>query len=257
MMRIISFFALLLSLSFQVALATNVEMSVSDSKELVEGDVFESIIRIWPYESSDYSSFKTLQGRSLFGAFYVASVNEINPSENNADVLEIKLTTIAKSAKKENVETLVVNGETLPVVWKGPSVSALKNKSKDYYILNQGTILGFHWSVVLAICIVIAIVFFIFRKKLMVLFKRKKMIEEFSPQFFQNVFMSVSTREDFERVYALKDKWLPLLQVQSPAHKEFFTILNQHQYKRHWSNDDLSEVKTAFEPIRRSFEVRK
>ena len=256
-MRIITFFALLFNLAFQVALATNVEMSVNDSEHLVEGDVFESIIRIWPYESSDYSAFKALQGRSLFGAFYVVSVNEINPSENNADLLEIKLTAIVKTTKKENVETLVVNGETLPVMWKGPSVNALKNKTKDYYILNQGTILGLHWTVILAICGAVAIVLFIFRKKLMDLFKRKKMIEEFSPQFFQNVFMSVSTREDFERVYALKDKWLPLLQVQSPAHREFFTILNQHQYKRHWSNDDLSEVKTAFEPIRRSFEVKK
>lgn len=257
MKRFISLFAVVILLSLQTALATNVEMSITDSKKLIEGDVFESVIRIWPIETSDYSPFKSMQGRSLFGAFYVVSINDISPSENNVEVLEIKLTAIVKTSKKENVETIIVNGETLPIIWKGPNIQALKNKSKEYYILDQGTILGIHWTYIAAIAMLVLGLLYFFRKKLVTFLKKNKKIEEYSPLFFNNVFSSATTREDFERVYALKDKWVPLLQVQSPAYKEYFTILNQHQYKRHWTNDDLSEVKAAFEPIRRSFEVKK
>lgn len=78
--------------------------------------------------------------------------------------------------------------------------------------------------------------------------------EKANRERFQRMFKSADIREEFELIYKEKEIWQKYIEVLTPAHREFFKVMNAHQYKRFWSNEDANEVKSSFETIRRSFD---
>lgn len=233
--------------------AMNAEIVPTHSTPIKEGDIVEAILRIWPVEQPNEAQFRKLEGQTLFQSLMLFKINSIGTSENNADVTEIKATFIVRGQKLSTGQTIEVGSELVPVQWKGPAIQSLSDKGQNFVILNQSTVASMFWIIVGVIVLVTAAIIFTFRKRLLELFKRTAHKNELTPAYFNQLFTAASSREDFERIYSLKQHWVPLLKIQTPAHNDFFKVLNQHQYKKHWGSDELNETKTSFEMIRRSF----
>lgn len=242
---------LLLTLSFS-AWSMNAELSPVSTSPIKEGDIIEAVLRVWPVEEANETQLRSLEGKNLFTSLYLFKINSIAPSINNADVIELNGTFIVKGPSISPSQFIDMGTEAVEVKWKGPAIQALTQKTKDFFVLNQSTVSSYFWLIVGIILLVFILTAILFRKKIFG-FLRKNQKPEYTPDYFNKLFTSAGSREDFERIYSLKNYWLPLLKVQTPAHNDFFKVLNQHQYKKHWGADEINETKTSFEMIRRSF----
>ena len=147
------------------------------------------------------------------------------------------------------------NDQLIEVKTSELRVEELANKQQDYYILDQSLNSSKLWIVVTFSALLISLIAFFKRKKLKELFE--KLIPNTSrkeKKKYDVLFRKADKREEFELIYQEKDKWLAVLKDKTPAHIEFFRILNQFQYKKEWSNEDYLEGRASFDVIRRSFE---
>lgn len=257
MKSMISFVIILLTI-IQVTFAQTVNsefLPEQNISQIKEGDIFEATLRFWPIENADLAQFKKLEKTALFGAFYLAQVTSLAPSPNNADVIELKGIFIVKSSKVEPLQAIKYNDSLIELRPGAIQVSELGDKSQDFYVLDQTLDISRLWMIILGATLIIIVVLFIKRDKV------KELLMTLRPdqakktkKKYDELFRVANKREDFERLYKEKELWLPLLEAKAPAHLEFFKILNQYQFKKDWGNEELSEVRSSFDVIRRSFE---
>lgn len=227
---------------------------INPSKSYKEGDIVEGVLRIWPIENFNQESVRKFEKTVFFNAFFLAEILSIEPSINNADVIEIKGIFVVKSAKIQRPFLIQYNEVPVQVSLDNVEIIELAQKSKDFYIMNQS--MTFKSYLVIWIIIILILV-------VVILFKKKYLIEIYTkyryPQGkniqakYDEMFRLANKRADFERIYLEKEKWVPLLSVKTAAHMEFFKVLNQYQFKKEWTKEELQEVSSAFEIIRRSF----
>lgn len=221
--------------------------------EVNTGEFVSVVFRIWPVENANTEELKKIEGQTLFGGLYVNEIQSLAPSENNADVFEIKALGVITGEIPSSKLFFNYLGQEIPVKYQSLNIKLTENKTKDFYVLDQGVDLKFKpWlTILLAIMFLSGVVFF-FRKKLLGVFEQKKTDDP--RKAFKNLFISAKNREDFEKIYSEKENWLPLLTIKTQAHADFFNTINQYQYKMNWSHAEQIEVETSFDQIRRSFE---
>ena len=247
---------LLFSTGLAFAQAINSEFIPSQSaSHLKEGDLFEATLRFWPIENADFSQFKKMEKSTLFNALYLAQITGLGVSANNADVVELKGIFVVKSAKLDPLYVFKYNNNPIEMRSGDIKVSSLNDASQDFYILDQSLDASYLWKILSGIGLVLLLIAFFQRKKLYELVMRFRLDEKKkAKKRYDNLFRSASKREDFELLYQEKNLWLNLLENKAPAHVEFLKVLNTYQYKKEWNNEELSEVRSSFDVIRRSFE---
>lgn len=222
---------------------------------VVEGDLVQATLKVWPLESADKSEFSKLQNSLMFNSFQLIQIQSIEPSSNNADVIELKGTFIIRASKYLTTFQLNYHGQIIPVEPPRIKVVPLGKKAEDFFVLEQSLSYS-HFKKILFLSLLGLII-------LMALIKRKKIIHLIrgykkdpraeAIKYFDNKFLKASNRAEFEEIYAKRNEWMPLLKIQTSAYKEFFSVINQHQYKPVWTNGELKEVQSVFDVIRRSF----
>ncbi len=220
-----------------------------------EGDLIKGTIRIWPLENADLAQFKSLEKTILFQSLYLAQLDSVDLSENNADVVELKAKFFVKNTKISNLDFIRYNDIKIPISIKKIEIEDLKNKQEKFFVADQETGKTYWFWMIIAMAGVVFVALIIFRKKIRKYFEnltKREIIRK--RKYFDELFRKANSRRDFEEIYKLKNEWLLLVDNQTPAHKDFFQILNSHQFKKEWSNEELIEVRTTFDSIRRSFE---
>jgi hypothetical protein len=224
----------------------------SELPELREGEVVNATLRIWPIENLEKKEIEKLSGQVILDSFFVVGFDSINPSENNADVVEAKGTFVA--IKKTLPENLFVSylGQNIRVKFKEVLFAPNSIKENNFQILSQAT--EFDKVTYLIIFLALALLFSLYYFSDFLKKKFSKKVTTDPRVKFKHLFSNAKNRSDFEEIYHQKETWLPLLELVTPAHKEFFNVLNQYQYKKEWDNKEKNEVLESFEAIRRSFE---
>ncbi len=256
-MKVLALIILLLSFNTNLfAEAINGEFKpAEDISHIKEGDLIEATLRFWPIENADLTQFKKLEKTALFNAFYLAQVIELGVSQNNADVVEMKGLFIVKSAKPQSLQIFKYNESPIELHLDGVNITELQNKNQDYFVLDQPLNKSYILIILASILAVIVVVAIFKRQRIKeFLIGLKPDADKKARKRYDAQFRSANKREDFESIYREKELWLRLLENRAPAHNEFFKVLNQYQYKKDWSNDDYTEVRTSFDIIRRSFE---
>lgn len=233
----------------------NVELTISSSlKELHAGDVVEGLLRVWPIENQDLS-IKTqkelgeLKEKKLFDSFYLSAIESLAVSENNADVVEMhaKLIVLKKFEVKNGHLELLGNDNFVKV--NIPYNVIEETPAKDFFIANQARGEHFNWSYVGLAILGLVVLFFLLK-----LITKQKVRKIGPREIYKEKFLKAKTRENFEEIYLTKNEWRSLIQNENIYYVEFFKIMNEHQYRPHWKDEDLFEVKEAFDKIRGSFD---
>ena len=69
-------------------------------------------------------------------------------------------------------------------------------------------------------------------------------------EYYQNwirAFKACYKREDYERIYKERKKWMPIIGTDA---KKFIKALNKHQYKKEWSQEDMAHVTEEFNKLK-------
>ncbi len=216
----------------------------------IQGDIVNIELEVYPIENLSIDEFKKIEGSTLYKALEVTQINSIEKSENNADVVIIKGLAVVIADPTGISSSIKYFGTDISL----PAISfkfiPLKNKNKDYYILNQAGISAkqiWFWFL-LPVCILIIFI----GNKLNNKNKIKKELAEKKKKFNQ-LFQSASSRKDYEVIYNCKKEWLEVLTNETNAYREYFLVMENHQYKKEWNDEDINEVKNFFDIIRGSF----
>lgn len=252
------FFALIISiilLSFNTHAAdVKAQLDLSASQNVFkEGELLSGSLKIWPLENADLEEFKHLQNKQLTSSLQILGIDSVELSANNAEVVEAKLLLVVKKSPDYN-SAINYHGTVIPII--APDVKVAEGQiPKDYIILDQSLISSKALLLILAALLVASIALAIWKKEaLMNLVKkfksdpRAELIKK-----YRQLFESANSREDFEQLYASRRQWYELLNIKAQAYDEFFSVINEHQYKKDWSDKELNEVKKIFDIIRGSF----
>ena len=228
------------------------EFVINDNiKEIREGDTFSATLRVWPIENVNKDEFIKLVGTNLFGSFYVVDFESLDSSPNNADVFEAKGTFIGIKKIEPDKLFFTLNGNSIRVRFKEIYFRPLENNNKDFELADQADDYSLAKYLIFLIGPVLLITAILKRDWFLTKIKKKTKID---PRLnYRKIFHEAKTRENFEEIYALKEQWMPLLESFTPSHQEFFNVLNNHQFKKEWTELEKKEVEECFETIRRSF----
>lgn len=247
----LSLFLLIMSNAWSSSLEAEFEID-SKIKSLKEGDIVAATLRVWPIEDLDLEEFEKLQSTTMFDSFYLADIESIAPSINNADVIELKASFVVMGKVNPSKLSINYHDQLVHVRFKEVLINQLENKEKQFLIADQETDQNYLLWLSVIILILIVTVLYLKRDKLNFLKKKTKQVDE--KAIFIKLFSQAKTREEYELLYLEKEKWLKLLPEITPAHHQFFKTLNEHQYKKEWNQTIKSEVEESFEQIRRSFQ---
>jgi len=233
-------------------------INLDSDKTLLEGEVINAQLRIWPLQDAIKSEVSNkLEGSEFLGLFYVSEVKKVAFSKNNSEVLEIALTLVVLknfvkqpfyiwSYKALNIPIEIVDLKTVANTVKTQGV--LVEESGYKYEFSDNLIKGIV-SFITLVLVGLGVFFFSrFKKKKQIAEKVRKQNEKWHIKFRE-----ANDREDFEYIYVNRALWLKLLVVQAPPITQFFEVLNQHQYKKEWSVDDKVEISNCFDEIRNIF----
>jgi hypothetical protein len=256
-MRILS---ILILFSFLCATGISAEIKaafnlINETKILNEGDLVEGVLKVWPIENADLNEFRKLQNVLFFNNLLLLQLHSVEVSPNNADLVEIKGTFVVKPTKALSTFDINYKGQLITVPAIDIQIKALDQKGKTYFILDQSLNYS-HSQIFIIFALVLFLLVFVYFKKDYLINKIKSL--KLDPvakmqKKYQNIFSIATNRRDYEEIYATRREWMALIKEPSPAYRDFFKTMNQHQYKKEWSPNDLNEVKESFLAIRGSF----
>jgi hypothetical protein len=220
-----------------------------EALEYREGDLVEIDLKIWPIENADFEEFRKIEGVTLFNALDITQVSSVENSPNNADVVIIKAIAVVLKEPDASSAFIQYKNNNIAVAPQHFKLIPLKVKSEEFYILDQSISRRYLVPAMLAFLVVIITVGIMYRRKYLAQKNNKKDPRE----EYKKLFLSAEDRTQFEEVYARRKEWVPLLTAETIAHREFFKVMEMHQYKQDWDADEKIEVKNSFEIIRGSF----
>jgi hypothetical protein len=228
---------------------------ISPPAILKEGDILEGVLKVWPLENSNIDEFKKIENTTLANFFYISEVEKVEPSINNSEVAEAKVLIIVKKSNHKSEQSVMLRDKVINIISPSATMAPTEKASADYYVMTQEE----NYSNLAKIVIIVVILTLI----LLVYYKRKS-IQYFLSKYkndptsiykikMKEMFNNASNREDFEEIYALRKEWLGLINDSADSCRNFFEIIEMHQYKKNWDSGELLEVKKSFDPIRGSF----
>lgn len=249
MKRIILIFSLFITFCISATEIKSELQLLPNAREYREGDIVEIDLKIWPIENADLEEFRKIESISLFGALEVTQISSVETSENNADVVLIKAIAVVTKAPETISANILYKGNTINIMAPSYKFLPLSSKNEDYFIMEQKSLSSSIMWVLLFGAVLIGAGTYLYLKK----FRVKKDDGLKSKRLYQELFSNAEERKDFENIYATRKHWAPLIIAETNAHREFYKLMEQHQYKKEWSLDVRNEIKLSFDIIRGSF----
>ncbi len=256
-MRKLSYFMLYMLLIVPRSFSNEIRAQfnlIPETIQVSEGDLLEGVLKVWPLENADLIEFKKNLSPNLLNIFYTLEIHSVEVSSNNADVVEVKALYIVKPSKAGASTDFDYKGKLIQLEAPNFQVIPMKDKSKDFYILNQSVNKSYLSMFLVVGLILVAFITILWQWK-----KRKRNFKKnnkdpiaIDKKMFSEKFELATNRQDYEEIYALKEKWLKHIIDPSPAYQDFFKTMDQHQFKKSWTDGDLNEVKEFFDIIRGS-----
>lgn len=201
------------------------------------GDIFDAVIRIWPFHEGNIDQFRELEGKSWLNYFHVVKVDKVAPSKQNREVLEIEVTLVLKHSLGDAPFYIwSLNELNIPVKFNSIKRVEAKEKGdqngkKQFKLLEQpgslevgkGRIL--EYSVVTVVLLLLGFLIWKLSGKIKIKLEKNR-ADRAKRDEWSTFFYKVRSREDFEYIYKLKEEWLPLLGERSGDVDKFLMNLD-------------------------------
>lgn len=237
-------FCLILCLISSLAWALTGTLTPEDpQKNLVEeGNIFNSKL-VFEGEIPTESDWTEFHKEQFSDSFLFLESEKISDKEYKVRLL-LKETPQSGLPVKAFIGT-----RELELKVTGFHFATVKNPPKDYAIQDQS--LGWrrflkkeYLYTFLAIVLVLSYPFFSLGRKI---YLKKKLAREkkLKREYWQSYFYAAQTRAEFEEIGKRRKEWLTLLKVTPEECQKFFSILENHQYKKNIDESELQQIKQA------------
>ncbi|MCK5072175.1 MAG: hypothetical protein KAQ98_02030 [Bacteriovoracaceae bacterium] len=233
----------------------------SEKADLRAGDIFEGVLKVWPFSTYHLEEFKKLEGTRIINGFYISEVQNVRYSKNNQEVLEIYGTFSILSTKLSNNYVWKYENKLIPVTIKNINLIHTRTDTWKFKVYDQGEInyqsVYTRWAVLLIGVMLIVLGMYIYQRK-----KKIKKTQEEWAKFNERknqwirYFIEAQSREDYETIFKTRKIWQSYFELEDENMEEFFTILNQCQYKKDWSDNDNDAVRSAFNNVRETYRTK-
>ncbi len=236
-----------ISLSFAEELEGIFRPNNAPSKVILPGEIFDGVIQLWPYAEKDSKMFFKLADSSFLDFFYIASVDEIKVSENNADVLEIEVTAILK--KNFTVSQFYIwsfENKNIPIKIKDLIIGKTEEEAPaDYLILNQKEKAKYKTTYIISLAFLFLLIVVISLK----ISKKIKLREARRIKIGQKrdilkiikLLKKTTTRREFESLYKERAELLKYL-FDNNYLSELFAKIELIHYKKEWIKAEYDEL---------------
>lgn len=211
----------------------------------IEGEIKQIKLIIWPVSEIDQNDFKSKFENKVFADyFYIGEILKIENSKNNPEVLEV----IADATLKKAIPV------DRPIIWHYLALNILldtseiktvvdPNRLTDYasFSVERTSASNLNFVIISIILASFVLVFYTFLKK-----KKRTKKEKVD---YRKILLNAKTREELEFLYDKKTDLLEFFQS-APALVNLLKIINKHQYKKEWSEDDFYEINFVLDEIK-------
>ena len=220
--------------------------------EYLQGDIFEVEVAIWPVSQDLSLNFKALQTNTIFDCLYVNDVKSAGASENNADVFvaTIEVVGVRPCFLDDKLKIDLPHFGIVEIKSDELRVKELKDKAKGFFIADQDSDLVNKWFKIIVILLVVvglSVVVFVKRDKLLagLNFKKRQKLK-----LLKNKFANDLDRLMLEQIYKEVSTWENFIEDKSLI-QLFSNKMEEHQYKRRWSEQEMQDVGSVFAKIKK------
>lgn len=251
-MRLIVFLLSFIMMTSVFSVEVKNVIKFEPSQNIKQGDLVNISMQLWPVENYDVAEFDKLKNQVTLSHFYVVTV-EAKRSENNYDVILLNLSTIAESSAERGKSLDFRFGEYSTSFSLPFEIKPLESFDGSFVILNQAVDFAGKnlLTVVVSLLVIIVVLVLIVKyRKRVINYFNKNVNDQKKKSHFQTLFHSAKERHHFEEIYKNKEQWLGYFPEKNHALLNFYKVMEEHQYKRQLSKEDLFEIKEAFDKIR-------
>jgi hypothetical protein len=232
------------------------EIIGNKKKVLKEGEIFEAMIRLWPWTNPKINEFKELEGKEFANYFFLANILSVNYSENNEEVLEIHGLFVLKKKPAVNYYLWAWQNINIPVEIKQVEVEGIKQIPENLVWEKQD--ITRKWNLgpkLLVMVLLLTALGFLFWGQIEKIFKNKTKSKYLynDRKKWNELFRNARERKDYEEIYRQRVKWGKLVNLKISPTQSFFETLNRYQYKKSWTDTENLDVQIAFEQIKNTF----
>ena len=216
------------------------------------GEIFQAELKIFPVKKEELNQFKNIHKLSIVEAIYISDLEEISYEDN---IINITATAIFKKYLDPNsIHVWEFNGKKINLQLHNLTVAKSFNNSTEYILYNQKGNLDVknHIYLVIIIIILIPTIYLIYKKIIANKEEKRKILKrKMIYQKWKEIFLKAKNRDDYEHIYKNKNEWIQFLQNNQILVKSFINSINSCQYKKQWDSDELNNVESSFNKIRR------
>ncbi len=251
-MRYLLFYLLFFSFVQAEEIRGIIRPSDTGISNLKEGDIFDAKIYIWPIKKDEENLkfFDSYEGNFFLSNFYVVRVQNKSFSVNNEEVLDIDAILVLNKDIKENIQEFKLGDKLVKFEIKSISSKTTPMDTKKFILWDQN-IKPYKKSNYLFYLLIglllIGTVFLFFKIK-----SKKANNYDSTKNLWKEKFYKAKNRNDFEYIYFMRKSWMPFIKEKEA--NLFFKVLNNLQYRKSWTKDNLLEVQKKFNLLKRSFE---
>lgn len=217
-------------------------------KEEVEiGEIVKGRMRVFNIQKMVKEDLKKIEGEPFLEYFRIVKIESLDQNKNNPQVWDINFEiAYTKSVGVTDVHIWSWKALNIPVEFKGFKLEKGERIQQKVVVLDTNISDGNELKQILLpgllflLAIGAILYFFVFRKG-----KQKNEEEN-----WKEIFTDINTREEFESIYRLKDKWGKIIPNDTPCKIRFIEALNACQYKREWNDIELHQVQDAYDELK-------
>lgn len=247
---------LFITLAFEQAFPAPLKGRLFYEKDYIllsPGMVFDAVLSISPVKENE--SFPSLQNTLILNALHVAKVEK---KTLKGDVLSFHI----KAVFKRHMDTLIVHrwsfgDRQISLRIENMDVKESPHKKEKNFIIyhQKGNLKKWDtFSIVIYTLIFSALLCLV----LLVVYWRKTREEKRRRQRrrghylkWKKIFSNAKNRDDYESISSKKNEWMVLCSDNRILAGNFLNSINSCQYKKKWSQKELSKVEASFGKIRK------
>lgn len=255
MIKIISVAFILFSYAHIVMAELNCKLVSTSTTEIKLGIPQNFKLVFWPKQEFHLAAFQDQNKVEtlLIESFYINKIDDTKISENNEQAAVINLEVVPLKPFDTKIFPIYTDSQN-NCLMKLENVEFQQEKIEPQIIILEqktdplpGESQRLFWAVLVLILVILISVLIFFGQKIIKQNKAKHRLA-IRIEYFKHLFEKAENRKDYEKIYAVRDEWLSLLDCehQQKDLDAFFAAVNLYQYQKEWSEIEFKRCTEAF-----------